>query len=128
MPTPADDLAAAIEAEAADLGISVNVASAPVSQIQAPLILVRPDHPWMILAPESQPFSQYTEQYVALCVVAAGDPASGMAELRELGRLVREAAYGIGWAWRDTDGITPFDDGGVDYLGIIVSVSVSERE
>ena len=128
MPEPNVEFADAIRIAADADDVDVNVQPAPVSQIEAPLILVRPDDPWMLLAPDDHPMTRYAEQYVALCIVPSGDPLSAVATLRELAQLARDTADAIGWAWRETSGVTPFQDSGVDYLGVIVSVTTYTKE
>lgn len=57
-----------------------NVYPAPPSQVHPPAIVLRPSDPWV--EPEGMGWDR--ENYMAVCVVSASDPASGLRTLYEL--------------------------------------------
>lgn len=72
-----------------------NVYPAPPSQLVPPAIVLRPSEPWIV--PEGMGWDR--ENYVAVCVVSASDPASGLRALYELVRTVVNAtddAFSLG--------------------------------
>lgn len=79
MSSPWEDFADRLE--------GANIYPAPPSQVATPAIVLRPDVPWII--PDT--FGWDKEAYVAVCVVNASDPRSGMTELYGLVQIVMAA-------------------------------------
>jgi hypothetical protein len=68
-------------------GATATIYPAPPSQVATPAIVIRPDVPWIV--PDS--FAWDKEAYVAVCVVLASDPRSGMRDLYALVQAVMAA-------------------------------------
>lgn len=128
MSGPSADYAQAIRDLADELVVQVDVHEAPPSQLVVPCIVIRPDNPWMVPSDPDQTFGSIAERYVAMCVVAAGDPISSKDQLRVLVRLARDAGDLRRWRWIETSGIGPVEDSGIDYLAATVNVTYSAED
>lgn len=125
---PSGDLASAIAELADTRGVPVNVYEAPPVSLVAPGVSIAPDDPWMVAATDDQPFGRIAENYVAVAVAATGDPESAKDQIRDLVRLIRDAADQPGmrrWAWTSTSGIRPAEDSGTIYLAATVKLTYS---
>jgi hypothetical protein len=90
---PSDEVVTAL---LADPLLLANVYGAPVEQIAAPAVVLRPDEPWISKGrPE-------IERYMAIAVVTAASPSQGIAELhRIIHRILADVTALEGWGWSE---------------------------
>jgi len=100
MSTPGDELADHLES----IIPGANIYPAPANQIKPPAIVLRPDDPWIKPGPA---LGTLSEAWLAIAVVPAGDPRSGMDTLHT---LLLDVIDGLPPAWALTDTGRPVVD------------------
>jgi hypothetical protein len=97
---PVDALVSEVSDALTAAGISgVSVVDGPRNQIKPPIVVIRPDNPWIV--PDR--FCADQQRYQAVMVVTAATPGDGRRMLYGIGKAIR-AAMGMAWSW---ESITP---------------------
>lgn len=121
---PRQLLADALDAQATDQGVQVNIYDQPPATFAPSALIIRPDSPWRRPG-QGQPFGKVEERYAVVAVVAAAGDA--VDQLRQLALLVESIQdTSDSWRWTETTGIVQVDLGGTTYLGITSRVSYLE--
>lgn len=92
----------------------VSVYPGMAEQIVAPAIVLVTDDPWIT----TQAFQYDLEQYLAICIADAGNPADALDKLHRMVHAVRESE-GEGFEIGDVSGVrtATIPDDGTRYLG-----------
>lgn len=106
--TPGEALAAVLEEEL----LEWNVYPSPSDNVKAPAIVLQPDEPWISPGPA---LGTLTEQWIAMAVVPAADPRSGVGSLRDALLTVIDVLPDD-WALRDVGRPLLGESTGVPYL------------
>lgn len=105
----------------------VSIYSAPTNQLVPPALVIRPDNPWIEISDES--WCVDTQRYVAVAVVTASSPKSGMGKLFRISWGVRQAAKGLaGWEWRSTGSPIIDESTGSAYLAAPIRLTYKNSQ
>lgn len=121
---PRQLLADALDTQATDQGVDVNIYAEPPAILATPALVIRPDSPWRRPG-TGQPFPYIEERYAIVAAVQAGPDA--VDQLRELALLIESIQNtSDSWRWTETTGIVQVDLGGITHLGATSRVSYLE--
>lgn len=115
MSTPWDALATLLQAAETD----VNVYPAPVEDIVADAIVIRPDTPWFEQGEQTW-YDQ--ERYAVVALVSASAPADGLARLHYLVHSILHTARDASWEFESVTAPVVDESTGTPFLAATVSL------